>query len=64
MKQLATVHVPASTAKDLNLEYREHPEDLNLGPLNYKSSNCRPLRPTAWSLNLLNLPCLQVNIFV
>ena len=39
MKQLATVHVPASTAKDLNLDYREHPEDLNLGSLNYKSSN-------------------------
>ena len=32
MKQLATVHVPASTAKDLNLDYRlEHLEDLNLG---------------------------------
>ena len=33
MKQLATVHVPASTAEDLNLDYREHPEDLNLGSL-------------------------------
>ena len=35
MKQLARVqHVPASTAKDLNLDNREHPEDLNLWPLN------------------------------
>ena len=32
-EQLATVHAPASMVEDLNLDYREHPEDLNLGSL-------------------------------
>ena len=31
MKQLATVHVPASTAKDLNLDYREPPWGFEFG---------------------------------